>query len=98
MSGQPVVAEKGPKAIQVEAGKTYDWCTCRKSTNQPFCNGPHKGTSITPMAWPAEETKTVSFRECKHTGRASLCNGSHSNFLSADAPSVSRLSSGAGLR
>lgn len=80
MSGQPVVAEKAPKPIEVEAGKTYYWCACGKSTNQPFCNGAHKGTSFTPIAWTAEETKTVYFCQCKHTGRAPLCDGSHNNL------------------
>ena len=80
MSGQPVVAEKAPKPIEVEAGKTYYWCTCGKSKNQPFCNGAHKDTSFTPMAWTAEETKTVYFSQCKHTGRAPLCDGSHNNL------------------
>jgi CDGSH-type Zn-finger protein len=80
MSGQPVVAEKAPKPIEVEAGKTYYWCTCGKSKNQPFCNGAHKDTSFTPMAWTAEETKTVYFCQCKHTGRAPLCDGSHNNL------------------
>ena len=80
MSGQPVVAEKAPKPIEVEAGKTYYWCACGKSTNQPFCNGAHKDTLFTPMAWTAEETKTVYFCQCKHTGRAPLCDGSHSKL------------------
>jgi CDGSH-type Zn-finger protein len=80
MSGQPVVAEKGPKPIEVEAGKTYYWCACGKSTNQPFCNGAHKDTSFTPMAWTAEETKTVYFCQCKHTRKAPLCDGSHNNL------------------
>jgi CDGSH-type Zn-finger protein len=80
MSGQPVVAEKAPKPIEVEAGKTYYWCTCGKSKNQPFCNGAHKDTAFTPMAWTAEETKTVYFCQCKHTGRAPLCDGSHNNL------------------
>ena len=80
MSGQPVVAEKAPKPIEVEAGKTYYWCTCGKSKNQPFCNGAHKYTAFTPMAWTAEETKTVYFCQCKHTGRAPLCDGSHNNL------------------
>ena len=80
MSGQPVVAEKEPKPIQVEAGKTYYWCACGKSTNQPFCNGAHKDTAFTPMAWTAEETKTVYFCQCKHTRKAPLCDGSHNNL------------------
>ncbi len=28
-----------PIKVAVEAGKTYYWCTCGMSKNQPFCDG-----------------------------------------------------------
>ena len=28
-----------PIAIDVEKEKTYAWCACGKSKNQPFCDG-----------------------------------------------------------
>ena len=80
MSEQPIVAEKSPKPVQVEAGKTYYWCTCGKSPNQPFCSGAHKDTSFSPMAWKAPETKTVYFCQCKQTGNAPLCDGAHNKI------------------
>ena len=43
MSDQPVVAAKAPIKIAVEAGKDYWWCSCGKSSKQPFCDGSHKG-------------------------------------------------------
>jgi CDGSH-type Zn-finger protein len=72
-----VIAAKFPKPVEVEAGKTYYWCTCGKSANQPFCTGAHKDTSFTPQAWTAGESKTVYFCQCKHTKGAPLCDGSH---------------------
>jgi len=27
--------------VEVEEGKTYYWCSCGKSKNQPFCDGSH---------------------------------------------------------
>ncbi len=66
-----------PIAIAVEAGKTYFWCACGLSANQPFCDGSHKSTALTPMAWTAPESKTVFMCACKKTGNAPLCDGSH---------------------
>ena len=39
----PIVAQKAPYGVEVEAGKTYYWCTCGRSAKQPFCDGTHKG-------------------------------------------------------
>ncbi|MDR3523643.1 MAG: CDGSH iron-sulfur domain-containing protein [Acetobacteraceae bacterium] len=74
---EPVIAQKKPVAVEVEAGKTYYYCTCGKSDNQPFCNGAHKGGAFAPMAWTAPETKTAYLCGCKHTGNAPLCDGTH---------------------
>jgi CDGSH-type Zn-finger protein len=77
MTEKGEIAAKAPKAVEVEAGKDYFWCTCGKSANQPFCNGAHKGSSFTPMKWTAPETKTVYMCQCKQTGNAPFCDGTH---------------------
>ena len=41
MSEIPNIAQKSPFAVEVEEGKTYYWCQCGKSNNQPFCDGSH---------------------------------------------------------
>ena len=38
----PVIAQKSPIPFEVEAGKSYFWCACGQSKNQPFCDGSHK--------------------------------------------------------
>jgi CDGSH-type Zn-finger protein len=74
---QPTVAARGPIAVDVEAGKTYYWCSCGLSATQPFCSGAHKGGSFTPLAYVAERTGRVYFCACKHSARAPLCDGTH---------------------
>ena len=54
-------------AIEVEQGKSYFWCSCGKSSKQPFCDGSHKGTEFKPLAYKAELTKRVFFCVCKQT-------------------------------
>ena len=74
---EPVIAQKSPIAVELEAGKTYYWCTCGKSDKQPFCNGAHKGGEFAPMAYTAPESKTAYLCACKHTKNGPLCDGSH---------------------
>jgi CDGSH-type Zn-finger protein len=74
---EPVIAAKAPIGVDVEAGKTYWWCTCGRSVKQPFCDGSHKGTDFTPKAYEAAESKQLWFCACKHTKHAPLCDGAH---------------------
>ena len=76
----PIVAQKASYKIEVEAGKSYWWCSCGKSSKQPFCDGSHKGTSFTPVKFDATESKVMSFCGCKATGKAPFCDGSHKNL------------------
>jgi len=76
----PTIAQKSPYAVDVEAGKSYYWCACGQSKNQPFCDGSHKGSSFTPVNWDATESKTVYFCGCKHSGKGALCDGSHNKL------------------
>ena len=76
----PVIAQKAPIAIEVEAGKDYWWCSCGRSKNQPFCDGSHSGTGFTPVQYTATESKTVWFCACKHTANQPMCDGTHSKL------------------
>ena len=73
----PTIAQKSPYAVAVEAGKSYYWCSCGKSKNQPFCDGSHKGSTFTPVKWTAEESGRKFFCACKHTKAPVFCDGSH---------------------
>lgn len=76
----PKIVDKQPKAVELEAGKNYAWCACGHSTNQPFCDGSHKGTEFTPTVFKAEESKTAYMCMCKHTGNPGFCDGTHSKL------------------
>ena len=64
-------------AVEVEKGKSYYWCACGKSKNQPFCDSSHKGTEFNPVKYKAEETKKKFFCLCKQTDNQPFCDGSH---------------------
>ena len=64
-------------AVNVEQGKSYYWCSCGKSSKQPFCDGSHKGTEFNPVAYKAGETKKMFFFVFKQTNSEPFCDGSH---------------------
>ena len=71
----PVIAQKSPIPVEVEEGKSYFWCTCGKSSKQPFCDGSHQGSEFAPQKYTAEKDGKVFFCACKHTGNAPMCDG-----------------------
>ena len=77
---EPIVAQKSPYAVEVEAGQNYFWCSCGKSAKQPFCDGSHQGSTFAPVKYTATETKTAYFCGCKHTKNQPMCDGSHAKL------------------
>lgn len=74
---EPVRAGDAPIAVEVESGKSYFWCACGRSSNQPFCDGSHKDTGLSPVKWTADTDGRKFFCACKGTGNQPLCDGSH---------------------
>ncbi len=79
-SAVPKIAQKAPYIVAVEAGKTYSWCACGLSNNQPFCDGSHKGTGMHSFKYQATENKAVSLCGCKHTKNVPMCDGTHGSL------------------
>ena len=75
----PIVASKIPAVMDLEAGE-YWWCSCGKSSKQPFCDGSHKGSSFTPQKVVIEEAKKVALCNCKHSNNGPFCDGAHSSL------------------
>jgi CDGSH-type Zn-finger protein len=73
----PVVAARAPVGVDLEAGKTYYWCSCGRSANQPFCDGSHKGSEFSPQPYTPGVTGKAYLCACKRTRNAPLCDGSH---------------------
>ncbi|HTR14572.1 MAG TPA: CDGSH iron-sulfur domain-containing protein [Roseiarcus sp.] len=72
-----IIAQKGPYSQEVEAGKTYYWCACGRSSKQPFCDGSHKAVGMTPKGLTAEKTGTAWLCGCKQTKNPPYCDGTH---------------------
>jgi len=76
---EPVIAQKAPFGIEVESGKEYWWCACGRSASQPFCDGSHKGTGLSPKQFDAKADRTVWFCGCKQTANQPVCDGTHNS-------------------
>lgn len=74
---KPVVAARTPIGVELEENKTYYYCQCGLSANQPFCDGSHKGTGFTPLEFVAKETGKAWLCRCKQTQNAPYCDGHH---------------------
>jgi len=76
----PIVAQKGPYPRAIEAGKTYYWCACGRSANQPFCDGSHKAVGLAPKSFVAEKSATAYLCGCKQSKNAPYCDGTHKSL------------------
>jgi len=74
---EAIIVQKSPILEELDAGKYYFWCACGRSTSQPFCDGSHKGTGLSPVKYETTEPKKVYFCCCKQTGNPPFCDGTH---------------------
>lgn len=74
---QPRIAQKTPFKVEVEAGKTYAWCSCGWSAKQPYCDGSHQGTGFRPVLQTFEQNTSVAWCGCKRSAKGCFCDGTH---------------------
>ncbi|MDC0565021.1 glutamate synthase-related protein, partial [Amylibacter sp.] len=53
---------------------------CGKSQKQPFCDGSHIGTDISPMKFSVEEAGSIALCQCKASANAPFCDGAHAGL------------------
>ncbi len=76
---EPKIAGTKPAVLKLEPG-TYFWCACGRSANQPYCDGSHAGTGITPVQFEVTDPRTAAVCMCKRTADRPYCDGSHSKL------------------
>ncbi len=76
---KPVVSQKAPFTVTLEAGEYY-WCACGRSRTQPMCDGSHQGTGLTPVNFTLAEPKMVYLCGCKQTNTPPFCDGTHKSL------------------
>lgn len=76
----PIIAAKSPAMVELEAGKNYFWCACGKSKSQPFCDGSHAGTDVSPVKFTADKSGPAALCQCKVTANGPYCDGTHTRL------------------
>ncbi len=79
MADPKVIAQRAPYVMDMKPG-TYYWCQCGRSKTQPFCDGSHTGTDLSPIEVEIKEQKKVAWCGCKHSKKSPFCDGSHSRL------------------
>ncbi|MHA1525217.1 MAG: glutamate synthase-related protein [Alphaproteobacteria bacterium] len=85
---KPIVAGRKPAKVELEAGQSYSWCQCGKSSSQPFCDGSHRGTSFTPLSFSPDESGDAFLCLCKQTANPPYCDGSHARLPAQEKPAA----------
>lgn len=76
---KPTIAGRKPIKATLKPSGQF-WCSCGESTNQPWCDGSHKGTGFTPLKIAVDEETEAHMCLCKHTKNPGYCDGSHSKL------------------
>lgn len=92
--GEAKIAGRAPVQLTLEPGE-YNWCACGRSRNQPFCDGSHRTTTITPLRFAIEEEEQVTLCLCKRTGNPPYCDGSHTRIPAATPIEAPKAGAGA---
>ncbi len=76
----PKIVDRKPIKVELTKGEQKAWCACGLSNGQPYCDGSHKTTDITPLVFSAEETGDAFLCMCKQTKTPPYCDGTHATL------------------
>ncbi|RLQ23615.1 glutamate synthase [Seongchinamella sediminis] len=80
----PIIFDIKPAGVELDKGEERHWCSCGRSSNQPFCDGSHRGTGLEPLGFEARESGEAWLCQCKQTRNPPYCDGSHNQLSAAD--------------
>jgi len=84
MCNDAIVFCNKPQGLELEAGKTYNYCTCGRSEDGLFCDGSHEGSSCEPISFTVDKTKAYQLCRCKSSDNLPFCSGNHSYYADSD--------------
>ena len=73
----PIMPQKDSYSLEVQKGKSYRWCACGRSKEQPLCDNSHSNTGIKPIRFTAEESETIYLCGCKRSSDKPFCDMTH---------------------
>ena len=88
-----IIADNKPSKVTLKKGEEYYFCTCGKSSSQPFCDGSHAGTSFRPKPFTADENGDAYLCACKQSANLPFCDGTHKKFTQKDIGKEAPISS-----
>ncbi len=71
-----------PYVINLEPGQYY-FCACGRSANLPFCDGSHKGSTVTPYEVTIAKAETLALCACRQSSNRPFCDGTHKGLATA---------------
>ena len=66
-----------PIEVELQKDKSYYWCQCGASKNQPFCDGSHEGYFCEPLHVTVGKTQHRKLCVCKKSKNKPFCDGTH---------------------
>ena len=79
MTDDRPIPSRVPMVQKMEPGDYY-WCSCGRSSGQPFCDGSHAGTEHLPVKVTIEEERKVAWCTCKRSANGAFCDGAHAKL------------------
>lgn len=68
-----------PIVLTMKPGR-YAWCSCGKSTKEPFCDGSHEQVGMQPRFVTIEKESQVAWCGCKVSENKPYCDGTHKKY------------------